>query len=190
MQLHVCSTTKDLRDQLGAHAHLVTGRRSPLTLQIGMVRGQFTLCSETTGYAVSAGHGGAAGPMQTPPQGAAYTFTAFQKNSMANSASRHLQSVVMPLTSGCPSSSCPDHQLLHGGVGRHCRSYAAGALLARLCGWGGNSRNTALTSSDSAPMPVQAAHCCAFRGCVEKTSPPNWTMSTCGRCAAHFRTLP
>ena len=43
-------------------------------------------------------------------------------------------------------------------------------------------------------MPVQAAHCCAVSGFVEKISPPNCTMSTCTemlcvlRADTHFRT--
>ena len=49
---------------------------------------------------------------------------------------------------------------------------------------GGSRRSTALTKRVMAPMPVQAAHCCADNGFVEKMSPPNCTMSTCRVCNA------
>lgn len=93
---------------------------------------------------------------------------------------------------GCRSCCCPHYHTNR--VLSHCCCCTAGRPLPRLCGCGGSKRTTALTSSDSAPMPVHAAHCCAFRGCVENTSPPNWTMITwyrvCSRCQALPDALP
>ena len=42
----------------------------------------------------------------------------------------------------------------------------------------GNERSPNRTSRLKAPMPVQAAHCCADKACVWNQGPPNCTMTT------------